>query len=129
MPMTLSESRAEYEFVTAAVNRLHRVLGADPGPATQSDAYRAYRQTIYIDRGLEGLTGADATYHLKDAASIRYSAADILVTGGVFALIPHRKRPRSLGGRRFDAGLMGATQSACRRLRCRRAVGVHWQRL
>ena len=118
MPMTRNESRAEYEFVTAAVNRLHRILDADPGPATQSDAYKAYRQTVFIDRGLEGLTGADATYHLKDAASIFCTAAEILVKGGDFALIPNRKRPRSAleclayaHGYRYVRGVQGVADA------------------
>ena len=48
-------------------------------PLTTAATWREFRQQRFTEPGLEGLTGAGASYHLLDAAEYVVSAAQILV--------------------------------------------------
>lgn len=56
-------------------------------------AWHDYRQERFVERGLEGLTGGAAVYHLNDAARYVMLAAQIL-TGSPLEPVPKAKRPR-----------------------------------
>jgi hypothetical protein len=74
--------------------RLRSRLQAKPDPTTRAASWYEYRQERYVEPGLEGLYGPDATYHFQDAAHYIYWAAGTLVGAGGYTLDhPKSKRP------------------------------------
>ena len=88
-PLALQQDRSIDADLYSALTRARR----DKDVLAQVSAWHDYRQERFVERGLEGLTGGAAVYHLHDAARYTMSAAQIL-TGSPLDLVPVSKRPR-----------------------------------
>lgn len=96
--------------------RLQSKLTWDTPPSEMMGAWANLRRELFIEPGLEGLTGPDATYHLiQDVPEYLLSAASLLAG---HEDMPHRHRPRnamaymSKGmGYRYIRGVEGLTDA------------------
>lgn len=84
-----------------AINaRLRSKLNHKTPPSEQIKAWIEYRLEMYIEPGLEGRKGADATYHLEyDVPRLLWQAVQQLTCQGPNVLLPSPlKRPRAALG-------------------------------
>ena len=104
------QGQGQLDAMYSAVHSLNKLTD----PITTADVYRDFRQARFIEPGLEGLTGAAATYHLTDTAGYVVNAAQVMTgTFHVQGLKP-KEFPRAalniLGegfGYRYERGVRG----------------------